>query len=211
VLRHGAAPAILQSYDVERRPHAKAMIDLAKMMGHLIAPRSAPIAVALHGALRTARLVPGARAFFDDLRLKPQPRFRRGLFARGRGRRRGGVFPQGWLQRDRAAGCWSDEALGPGFALVGLGVDPTPHLGNAADAFARAGGRCVQVCHRGQRLHRGDAAHVWEDVSGTIVPGAAPVGWAFVVRPDRTVLHDGPATDAARLVRESLGLLGGAS
>lgn len=210
VVRGNAAPAILASYDTERRPHAKAMIALAKMMGQLIAPRSAPVAIGLQAALRTARLLPPLRGFFDDLKLKPQPQFTAGLFAPGNGRRRGGLFPQGWLQHaGNGAGRWSDDALGPGFALVGLGVDPTAHLGDAAAAWEHVGGRCVQVCHRGQRLHRTDAPHVWEDVSSTIVPQVAPVGWAFVVRPDRTVLHDGPATDAARLVRESLDLLGG--
>jgi 3-(3-hydroxy-phenyl)propionate hydroxylase len=31
--------------------------------------------------------------------------------------------------------------------------------------------------------------------------------WIAVVRPDRAVLHDGPARDADRLLRESLALL----
>ncbi|MFX7854081.1 hypothetical protein ABTK08_21240, partial [Acinetobacter baumannii] len=49
---------------------------------------------------------------------------------------------------------------------------------------------------------------VWEDINGTFLPDAVPVGWAAVVRPDRTVVHDGPAAEADRLVRESLALLG---
>jgi starvation-inducible DNA-binding protein len=36
---------------------------------------------------------------------------------------------------------------------------------------------------------------------------AAPHGWCVVVRRDRTVLHDGPAQDVDRVVRESLRLL----
>jgi 3-(3-hydroxy-phenyl)propionate hydroxylase len=40
------------------------------------------------------------------------------------------------------------------------------------------------------------------------MPGAAPFGWAAIVRPDRTVLHDGPIAEVDRLVRESLALLG---
>ena len=38
VLRGAAAPSILESYDSERRPHARAMIDLARFMGHLVMP-----------------------------------------------------------------------------------------------------------------------------------------------------------------------------
>ncbi|MCW5892614.1 MAG: bifunctional 3-(3-hydroxy-phenyl)propionate/3-hydroxycinnamic acid hydroxylase [bacterium] len=209
VLGGTADATILASYDEERRPHAKAMIALAQRLGHLIAPRNTAVALALHGALRTARLLAPVRTLFDGLAMKPQPRFRRGLFAAGDGPHRGGLFPQAWVQHADGRGGWSDDALGPGLTLVGLGVDPALHLGDAAPAWARLGGRCVQLCHRGQRLHRTLAPHVWEDVSGTIVPRAAPVGRAFVVRPDRAVLHDGPATDAARLVRESRDLLEG--
>src|SRR5208337_4406369 len=49
VLRGRASPAILDTYDEERRPHAKAMIDLAKFMGRLIMPRSAAVALLTHG------------------------------------------------------------------------------------------------------------------------------------------------------------------
>ena len=51
----------------------------------------------------------------------------------------------------------------------------------------------------------------WEDLGGVFVPGAAPVGWLAVVRPDRTILIDGPASEASRIVREALGLLGAPS
>lgn len=39
-------------------------------------------------------------------------------------------------------------------------------------------------------------------------PLVSVFGWAAVMRPDRTVLHDGPVTETSRLVRESLALLG---
>ena len=52
----------------------------------------------------------------------------------------------------------------------------------------------------------GQAGH--EDLEGRLVPGTAPHGWCVAVRPDRTVLHDGPVVDAERIVRESLRLLG---
>ena len=40
------------------------------------------------------------------------------------------------------------------------------------------------------------------------MPGAAAVGRVLVVRPDRTVMAEGPADECERLVRESLALLG---
>jgi len=44
-------------------------------------------------------------------------------------------------------------------------------------------------------------------VSGGLFPDAAPMEWAAVVRPDRTIMVHGPISEAPRLVRESLELL----
>ena len=51
-------------------------------------------------------------------------------------------------------------------------------------------------------------ADAWEDLGGTLLPGAAPTGWVAIVRPDRTVLTDGPLADAGRLVADALQRLG---
>ena len=206
-----ASPRILASYDEERRPHAKAMIDLARLMGKLIMPRSAPIALLTHGLLRLLRLAPPLRRYFDDLGIKPKNVFPKGLFVAGRSRAklvRGGPFPQGWVRLPDGRVVLSDDALGPTLALVGFGHDPGAALAAATlAAFLACGGKVVQVVHRGQALHLRHEG--WcEDIGGVFMPGAAPFGWAAVVRPDRTVLHDGPAADAERLVRESLALLG---
>ena len=40
VVKGRADPGILDTYDEERRPHAKAMINLAKFMGKLVMPRT---------------------------------------------------------------------------------------------------------------------------------------------------------------------------
>ena len=52
VVRGSAGESVLASYDAERRPHAKAMIDLARFMGHLIMPRSRIKAFLVHGTVR---------------------------------------------------------------------------------------------------------------------------------------------------------------
>ncbi|UCH30102.1 MAG: FAD-dependent monooxygenase [Myxococcales bacterium] len=220
VLRGHAGPGVLESYDQERRPHAKAMIDLARLLGRIIMPTSRAQALATGVLMRGLRLIPPARSYLEELKIKPQNQFDRGLFVerRRRGLRRpsaqpktqltrGAMFPQGWIQRG-SDGCWSDDALGDGLTLVGFGIDPEEHLGQTAAALSAVGGTCIQLCHRGQRIHRREGDHVWEDISGAFVPGTAPVGWAAVVRPDRTILHDGPVTEAARLVRETLAVLG---
>ncbi len=212
VLRGRASASILETYDEERRPHAKAMIALARLAGRLIMPTSRAQALATGILMRALRLIPPARSYLEDLKIKPQNQFDRGLFVqKRRGQKteltRGAMFPQAWVQRG-SDGCWSDDALGDGLTLVGFGIDPEEHLGRAAAAFGAAGGTCIQLCHRGQRIHRGAGDHVWEDISGAFIPDTAAGGWAAVVRPDRTILHDGPVTEAARLVDETLALLG---
>jgi 3-(3-hydroxy-phenyl)propionate hydroxylase len=202
---------ILDSYDVERRPHAKAIINLALFMGKLVMPSNRIAAFVTHGLMRTLGMVPRLRRVFEELEIKPQNRFAQGLFApRERGARldRGGLLPQGWV-RSVADGrvCLSDDALGPQLTLIGFGADAEAALN--ADLRMRwyaAGGRAVQMTPRGRPVDAPAAA--WEDLTGTLLPGAAPPGWVAIVRPDRTVLIDGPVADAARLVADALQRLG---
>ncbi|CAB5279965.1 monooxygenase FAD-binding protein [Burkholderia multivorans] len=209
---HGrAAPRILATYDQERRPHVKAMIRFAKLMGRLVMPRNAGVALLTHGLMRATRLVPKWRAYFEELEIKPANACRRGLFVAGRTRSglvRGAVLPQGWVRGTDGRTCLSDDVQGAGLTLIGFGRDAAAALDSGtAAAFAAVGGTVVQIAHRGQRLHLA-ASGSWEDLEGVFLPRAVPLGWAAVVRPDRVIVHDGPASDANRLVAESLALLG---
>jgi 3-(3-hydroxy-phenyl)propionate hydroxylase len=214
VLRGRASPAILDSYEEERRPHAKAIIKLAKFMGRLIMPQSFAVAILTHGTMRLLRLTAAMRRYFDDQGIKPKNVFPRGLFVSGRPEAklvRGGPLPQGLVRAASGDVLLSDETLGPALTLVGFGGDPLETLGETqAQAFAACGGKIVQIAHRGQarRIRRHGA---FEDLDGTFMPGVAPFGWAAIVRPDRTVLHDGPVEEVDRLIRESLALMGAPS
>jgi 3-(3-hydroxy-phenyl)propionate hydroxylase len=211
VVQGRADPEILDTYDEERRPHAKAMINLAKFIGKLVMPRSGAVALLTHGLMRLSRLVPRLRVQFEELQIKPKNAFRHGLFVKGRSSTklvRGAVIAQGWVRGSDGSTRLSDDVLGQGLTLIGFGVDVAAALEHeTAAAFARAGGRIVQIAHRGQRLHLAPRDS-WEDLGGVFLPGLVPLGWAAVVRPDKTIVHDGPATDANRIVRESLALLG---
>ncbi len=209
---HGhASPQILATYDQERRPHVKAMIRFAQLMGRLVMPRNAAVALVTHGLMRAMRLVPKWRAYFEELEIKPRNICRRGLFVAGStqsGLTRGALVPQGWVRDANGRTCLSDDVLGPGLTLIGFGRDAGAALDvRTAAAFAAAGGTVIQIAHRGQRLHLA-ANGGWEDLEGAFLPRAAPFGWAAVVRPDRVVIHDGPVGEASRLIAESMTLLG---
>lgn len=211
VIKGNAAPDILDSYDEERRPHAKAMIDLAKLMGMLVMPRNALSALLAHGFMQLSRWIPPLRRYVEDLGIKPKSSFARGLFVEGRSAAkvtRGALLPQGYVRRRDGDIRLSDDAIDARLTLIGFGVDPYPLLEpSLLHQFLAAGGQIVQIAHRGQRPSTG-TQRAWEDLTGTFLPGFAGVGWAAVVRPDRTVLHDGPVTQVNRLVHESLDLLG---
>jgi 3-(3-hydroxy-phenyl)propionate hydroxylase len=212
VVQGRAHPNILESYNTERWPHAKRMITMAKWMGRLVMPSNRWTAFVTHGVMLLLQTIPPLRRHFEELEVKPKNIFDCGLFAGARGAscmKRGAMFPQGWVRRQgvNESLVLSDTAMGNALVMVGLGIDPQAHL--SADQTQRwraAGGHFVQIDPRGHPVH---ASHTerWEDLSGVIVPGAGPVGWLVVVRPDRTVMHDGPATQASQLMAEALSLL----
>ena len=206
-LRHGADESILQSYDQERRPHAKQMINLAKLMGKLVMPRSRLSAIAIHGVMKIIRLIPGLGSYFEDLEVKPANSFRRGLFLGGKNHKRlvrGGQFPQDTV-RSQGKICLSDEVLGDQLTLVGIGINPASVLDEMTTlAWSRAGG---QLVHLGMRGEPAKGATRFAEIIGNDLALDVPGGWLVVVRPDRVIMHDGAPDHAVNLVRESLGMI----
>lgn len=204
-----ASPSILDSYDRERRPHATKMIALANLMGQLVMPRNRAMALLVHGTMKLLRLVPAVRRFLDELGVKPKNEFDEGLFVSGGSQlRRGAQMPQGLVRAADGRILLSDEALGDSLSLVSFGLDATPQVSDTLmTQWSDRGGRFVHFCLRGEQLHR--TTDGFEDLDNRMVPDGAPYGWCAVVRPDRTVLHDGPIAEAERVIRDSLALLGG--
>ncbi|MCD2175507.1 bifunctional 3-(3-hydroxy-phenyl)propionate/3-hydroxycinnamic acid hydroxylase [Rhizobium sp. C4] len=205
-----AGASILKTYDQERRPHAIAMINLAKFMGKLIMPRNAFSAFLNHGLMRMVRHLPFIGDFFEELEIKPQNRFKSGLFRKSGAKTKleaGALIPQGWVRARDGRIALSDEALGSGFALVGFGCDPVAKLDpETARRLAGLNVRSIQIAYRGQRLGL-TANDTYEDLEGRFLPGIAKAGMVAVIRPDRIIMHSGPADDVTRIVTECLDLL----
>ncbi|MDQ0456770.1 bifunctional 3-(3-hydroxy-phenyl)propionate/3-hydroxycinnamic acid hydroxylase [Rhizobium paknamense] len=70
---------LLDSYEIERRPHAWDMIELALRMGQVMMPTNGRKAFLTRMAFRALGLYPPARDYFAQMRYKPKPRFRAGL------------------------------------------------------------------------------------------------------------------------------------
>ncbi len=204
VVRGQADARILDSYDAERRPHAKKIIRLARVLGALVMPRNRAAALALHGLIRALRVLPAGRALFDDLKIKPENAFDTGLFWRERRQERlraGSMLPQGWVRPATGSPVLSDDALGLEWALIGVGVDPTPRL--RADQllrWQRSGGKVWQWCQRSQAQHLAAAEQRLEALDETLLPRRVPLGWAVIVRPDRCVMAEGPIEQVQALL-----------
>jgi 3-(3-hydroxy-phenyl)propionate hydroxylase len=211
VVNGRASSKILDSYDQERRPHAREMIVLAKLMGSMVMPKNAPLAFLGHGLMRSLRLVPYLRSLFEELEIKPKNNFKHGLFmpvVRGRRLRRGGLFPQGLVRTQDGSISLSDDSLGDNLTLVGFGVDPCAQLDEEIRrCWEGCGGRYLQVGLQGQKSRAAATTPFIEDLSHALL-GKAPAGSLAVVRPDRIVMHEGSHAQAGKLIRESLALLG---
>ena len=213
VLRGQASESLLASYDPERRPHARKIINLARFLGALVMPSNRLAAFVVHGLMSAIRLLPAGRAQFDDLKVKPANTFDEGFFWRVRGAehlRAGATFPQGWVRTspDKAP-MLSDDALGTHWALITFGANPTEHVGpDLIERWSRVGGKVWQWCQRSQAQHLGPAAVRLEALDEALLPRRAPLSWAAIVRPDRCVLAEGPASQAAAMLEQALARLG---
>lgn len=206
----GRAPArILDTYDQERRPHARKIINLARFLGNLVMPSNRAKAVLVHGLMKTLRVLPQTRSFFEDLKIKPDNTFDEGLFVRQRRHRRllaGSTFPQGWV-RPTSSGqtMLSDEVLGTQWSLITFGDDPQALCAAGLLAQWQAGGGQVwQWCQRSQGLHLGALHQRVECLDESFLPRVVPLGWACIVRPDRCVFAEGPAAQIEHLLQTAL-------
>jgi 3-(3-hydroxy-phenyl)propionate hydroxylase len=159
VLRGDAGEELLDTYQAEREPHARALIRVAQLLGRLMTGGGRAGDVVRRGVLSVVRRIPAVARLATDSRTPPLPR---GPLVQRRGRvgRRlaGTLVPQPEVLVEGRR-CRLDDVLGPGSAVV-----------TAELLVRRADGSEIRV----------------EDPSGTLrawLRGARAVD----VRPDRIV------------------------
>lgn len=225
IIQHGAGLELLDTYETERRPHAKAMIDLSVLNKRIVSVDNRLAAGARDAALATALKVPGLNTWIREAKMKPSPRFRRGAYfglARtGLRGVEGTLAPQPDVRTFTGRHQRFDEALGLGFAVVGYGADPRDGLSLAQrEALRVLGTRFVTVYPTGGRpqgepgdgrVAATDYADV-EDHTGALAEWFAKAGVALggtvLLRPDRYVFGIGAKSGATALVTALLARLG---
>jgi len=193
-----ADPALLDSYEAERRPHAEATVGFSVRLGRLMMSRSPLVARLRDRIIRAGSLVPAVDRYLSENRFKPTARFTRGAVAspeRDGSGLVGTMLPQPAVLAADGSIVRLDDVLGPGFALVAVNPD-TPHpWPPAAQVWSQLGTRFVEVLldDRSPRRHDGRVTTV-ADADGTLTRVLDRVrGRVVLVRPDRFVAAVLPA------------------
>ncbi len=122
VLRDQLGPQLLATYELERRDHAAAMIQLALQMGTVMAPRTRWSAWAIQNAFRALRIYPAAHEYIAQMKYKPAPRFLSGFVVPdGRSQHRtlvGRLFPQPHVLTQDHRSVLLDEVIANEFILL---------------------------------------------------------------------------------------------
>ncbi|OBI83531.1 bifunctional 3-(3-hydroxy-phenyl)propionate/3-hydroxycinnamic acid hydroxylase [Mycobacterium sp. E740] len=115
-----ADDALLDTYDVERRKHARAMIDLSTMVGRVISPTNRRVAAVRDRVIHAASVVPSLKRYVLEMRFKPMPRYQQGaVFHTGADDSPAGtLFIQPRVDTRAQQNVLLDEVLGPGFAVL---------------------------------------------------------------------------------------------
>ena len=196
---------------MERRPHARKIINLARFLGALVMPSNRAVAFVVHGLMRAIRVLPAGRALFDDLKVKPENTFDTGLFWRDKRAERlraGSTLPQGWVRTATDSGpILSDDALGLalGSDRRGRGSDRVPARRSTAALAAARAARSGSGANARRRSISPPPDQRLEALDETLLPHRAPLGWAVIVRPDRCVMAEGPVEQVETMLEQALG------
>ena len=148
VIKGLASDRLLDSYELERRDHAKAMIDLSVLAGHVLAPPKRWQGTLRDGVSWLLNYVPPVKRYFVEMRFKPMPQYSRGalIVPSEKGSPVGKMFIQPKVLTDAGATVLLDEVIGENFAIVAWGCDPTWGLTAAQIAqWTTLGTRFIQV------------------------------------------------------------------
>ena len=148
VIKGLASDRLLDSYELERRDHAKAMIDLSVLAGHVLAPPKRWQGTLRDGVSWLLNYVPPIKRYFVEMRFKPMPQYTRGalIVPSEKGSPVGKMFIQPKVLTDTGTTVLLDEVIGENFAIIAWGCDPTWGLTPAQIAqWKTLGTRFIQV------------------------------------------------------------------
>ena len=135
-----AGDGLLDTYDTERRKHARAMIDLSTLVGRVISPTNRRVATLRDNLIRAGSVVPTLKRYILEMRFKPMPRYEQGAIARlgndvappSATLPTGTLFIQPRIDTRDVQNVLLDDVIGTGFAVLAWNNDPRKLLGEKA-------------------------------------------------------------------------------
>ncbi len=126
VVQGKASPELLDSYQVERKDHAKAMIDLSVMAGHVLAPPKKWQGFVRDGIAYALNYIKPIKQYLLEMRFKPMPKYNDGALVKDNNKESpvGKMFIQPQVQLENGQTVLLDEVIGNDFAVIAWGVDP---------------------------------------------------------------------------------------
>lgn len=215
VLREKASDTLLDSYESERKPHAKQMIDVSVCMKDIVSEANSYRAWLRNIIIRTTLALPFTRDYVREARFKPTPTYQPGSYL-GLPRRRNG--PEGRLIAQPLVRSFDgqrallDDVMGHGWAILGHGIDPTTCLSAALRIeLEDLGTRFVTVYGLGSRPQGSQVSPVGttglleiEDIDGGLLTWlrehGVRAGYVGLIRPDKFVYGFVPASEIAPMV-----------
>jgi 3-(3-hydroxy-phenyl)propionate hydroxylase len=209
VIKGLADEKLLDTYDVERRAHAKAMIDVSVMIGRIFAPSNIFVRWVRDFAFAMMAFIPPLKAYVTSMRWKPMPRMTNGAVVRSKNPQKpdiaGTIFPQFAVNDGAGERRRSDDAVGCGFVILSWGVDPLYYADPAELArFRKLGGRVFAIFPECQR-EKVQESEI--DAEPLFDPDGQIKAWfddkeftTILVRPDRIVGACGRPVDINTLI-----------
>ncbi|KIY42243.1 3-(3-hydroxyphenyl)propionate hydroxylase [Pseudomonas sp. 10-1B] len=151
VVKGLAGEALLDTYEQERRDHAKAMIDLSVLAGHVLAPPKRWQGTLRDGISWMLNYLPAVKRYFLEMRFKPMPQYTKGALVTEPGSKNkaspvGRMFIQPKVLTESGDIRLLDDVIGSNFAFIAWGNDPLWGLSSAQVQAWRALGACfIQV------------------------------------------------------------------
>jgi 3-(3-hydroxy-phenyl)propionate hydroxylase len=196
VLQRGADPAVLDTYDAERRPQVSNIVRYSVRVGRLANIRSRSLAALRNMVVRAINLYPPARNYLAQMRYMPRPRIEAGLRVPAAGAAApwvGTVFPRLTVEREGRPALIDELA---GFRHAVVIIDPPPGWRPAAEWADNLDGIVLPL--RPGREAPGVAGCA-DPLLERLLPDLR--GHAVLVRPDCYIAGAVPASQAAELLR----------
>lgn len=117
---------LLDSYQLERKDHAKAMIDLSVLAGNILAPQKKWQGFARDSIAYALNYIKPVKQYLLEMRFKPMPKYADGALIKDMQKNSpvGKMFIQPHVKLESGESVLLDDVIGNDFAIIAWGVDP---------------------------------------------------------------------------------------